>query len=170
MISSTPMSIDDQLNIAEKNLEFLLDWIGRYDNKSSVILGIDTGMLGVLATFAPDKAFWDSWMILFAFSSIILLLLSLLFVYLGNYPRLKGPSESLFYFGSICKKCLIQYQQGFSKRSKEECLNDLLEQCHRNSEIINQKFNYLKWAYLLLLLSVIPWVITIYLFRTITVP
>lgn len=167
IITSEPLSVDDQLDLAEKNLESLLEWIGRHDNKSSIILGIGTGMLGVIATFAPDKTFWDSLMITFAVFSIFPLLLSLLCVYLGNYPRLEGPSDSLFYFGSICKKCLIQYQQEFFKRTKEECLKDVLEQCHRNSEILNKKFKYLKWGYRLLLISVIPWIITIYLFRSI---
>lgn len=166
-MTDEPMSVKEQLGLAEKNLEYLLEWVGRFDSKSSVILGIDTGMLGVLATFAPAKNLWDSLMIGFAVLSIILLLISLLFVYLGNYPRLKGPSESLFYFGSICRKCFNQYQQEFSKRSTEEHLKDMLEQCHRNSEILNQKFKYLKWSYRLLLIGVIPWAITVYLFRSI---
>lgn len=163
------MSIDEQLDLAKKNLEFLLEWVGRHDYKSSIFLGIGTAMLGVIATFAPDKTYWDPPMVLSTIISVFLLLLSLLCVYLANYPRLEGSSDSLFYFGSICKKCLKQYQQEFSKRTKEECLKDVLEQCHRNSEILNKKFFYLKWGYRLLLGSVIPWVITIYLFRNITI-
>ena len=163
------MSIDEQLELAEKNLEFLLDWVGRHDNKSSIIFGLGTGMLGVIATFAPDKTSWYFQMALCAGVSIFLLLLTLLLVYLGNFPRLKGPSDSLFYFGSICKKCTDQYRVAVSKRTKEESLIDILEQCHRNSEILNIKFKYLKRAFLSLLISVIPWVITIYLFRSITV-
>lgn len=162
-----PMSGKEQLRLAEKNLEYLLEWIGRFDTKSSVILGIDTGMLGALATFAPAVNLWTLLMKGFAILSIILLLISLLFVYLSNYPRLKGSSDSLFYFGSVCQKCFDQYHQEFSKLSAEECLKDILGQCHRNSEILNQKFSYLKWAYRLLLVGVIPWAITIYLFRII---
>jgi len=47
------MSIQEKFDLAENNLEWLLDWIGRFDNKSSVILGLNIGMLGVLASFAP---------------------------------------------------------------------------------------------------------------------
>ena len=166
-MTGKPLSAKEQLGLARKNLEYLLEWVGRFDSKSSVILGIDTGMLGVLATFAPAQNLWDSQMRDSAILSIGLLLASLLFVYLGNYPRLKGPSESLFYFGSIRRKCFKQYQQEFSKRSTEEHLKDMLEQCHRNSKILNQKFNYLKWAYHFLIFSVLPWVFTIYLFRSI---
>lgn len=161
-----PMSVNEQLRLAEKNLEYLLEWVGRFDNKSSVILGIDTGMLGVLATFAPAKNLWDSLMIAFAILSTLFLSISLLFIYLGNYPRLKGPSNSLFFFGSICSKDFKKYQQEFTKRSYEEQLKDILEQCHRNSEILNQKFCYLKWAYRMLFVGVILWAITIYLFRS----
>jgi hypothetical protein len=168
VIASTPMSVDEQLDLAEKNLEFLLDWVGRHDYKSSIIFGIGTGMLGVIATFAPDQAFWYCEMIISAGISIFFLLLTLLLVYLGNYPRLEGRSDSLFYFGSICQKSRKQYQKRFSKRTKEEFLADILEQCHRNSEILNKKFKYLKYAFISLLISVIPWLITIYLFRSIT--
>jgi len=162
-----PIAAKEQLRLAEKNLDYLLEWVGRFDSKSSVVLGIDTGMLGVLATFAPARSLWNALMIGFALWSITLLSISLLFVYLGNYPRLKGSNESLFYFGSICKKRFNQYQREFSKRSDKEHLKDMLKQCHRNSEILSQKFRYLKWSYLLLLSSVIPWAISIYLFRNI---
>lgn len=162
-----PIAAKEQLRLAEKNLDHLLEWVGRFDSKSSVVLGIDTGMLGVLATFAPAKNMWNPLMIEFALLSTTLLSISLLFVYLGNYPRLKGSSESLFYFGSICKKRFNQYEREFSKRSTKEHLKDMLKQCHRNSEILSQKFRCLKWSYLLLISSVIPWAITIYFFRSI---
>lgn len=167
-MASRTVPLEKQLQLAEKNLDYLLEWVSRFDNKSYVVLGINTGMLGVIATFAPAVSLWDSLMIVFALLFIIFLTASLLFVYLGNYPRLKGPSDSLFYFGAVCNLKLDQYQQEFSKRSPEEHLKDLLEQCHRNSEILNQKFTYLKWAYRTLFVGVIPWAITIYLFRTIS--
>jgi hypothetical protein len=166
-MASRTMSLEKQLQLAEKNLDNLLEWVSRYDNKSYVILGINMGMLGVMATLAPPPNLLDSLMIAFTLLSIILLAVSQLFVYLGNYPRLKGPSNSLFYFGAVCNLKLDQYQQEFRKRSVEEHLKDMLGQCHRNSEILNQKFTYLRWAYRTLFVAVIPWVITIYLFRTV---
>jgi uncharacterized membrane protein len=163
------MTTDEQIKLAEKNLEFLLDWVARHDNKSSILFGIGTAMLGVIGTLAPDFSLWHTYLIITSGVSVGLLFLCLFFLYLGNYPRLRGPSNSLFYFGSICKNCKNQYKEKFSKQTKEECLADILEQCHRNSEIITEKFKYLKGAFVSLLLSVIPWLITIYLFRVIPV-
>lgn len=159
------MSKKDRILLAEKNLGHLLEWIGRFDTKSSVVLGIDTGMLGALATFAPAFNLWTPLMKGCVILSLILLLVSFLFVYLSNYPRLKGPNNSLFYFGSICRKCFEQYSLEFSGLSTDQCLEDILQQCHRNSEILNKKFANLRWAYRLLLLAVFPWAFTIYLFR-----
>lgn len=162
-----PMSVKEQLDFAEKNLDHLLEWIGRFDSKSSFIFGINTAMLGVLAALAPPRNLWNSLMIVFALVSVTLLSINFLFVYLGRYPQLKGPSESLLYFGSISKKGVKQYEQEFFKRSIEEHLKDMLKQCHRNAEILSLKFRYLKGAYLLLLSTVGPWAITIYLFTSI---
>lgn len=166
-LTEKKMSVGEQLHFAEANLDFLLEWVSRFDNKSYVVLGINTGMLGVLATFAPAANQWNPLMTVFTVLSIGLLSTSLLFVYLGNYPRLKGPNNSLFYFGSICKQEVNKYVKDFSKRTPAEHLRDLLEQCHRNSEILNQKFSYLGKAYKVLFIGVIFWAITIYLFRSI---
>ena len=167
-MSGTALSSKEQLSLAEKNLEILLEWVGRFDSKSSVVLGIETGMLGVLAASAPVPNLWTCIMILLTAPSIVFISMSLLFIYLSNYPRLKGSDNSLFYFGSICKHTLEKYKQEFSKRSAEEQLKDILEQCHRNSEIISKKFYWLRWAYRMLFIGVFPWGITLYLFRSIS--
>ena len=161
------MPTEQQLELAQKNLDYILEWVTRFDNKNYIVLGIETGMLGTLAALAPEAKLWYPLMIAFAALSLILLAIGLLLVYLGNYPRLKGPNDSLFYFGSICKTKLDEYERQFRKRSAEEHLKDLLGQCHRNSEILKQKFSYLTWAYRMLFIGVTPWAITIYLFRTI---
>jgi hypothetical protein len=159
--------METQLDLAEKNLDRLLEWVTRFDNKSSVVLGLNTGMLGVIGALAPSAKLWNPLVLFFAILSIVFLSIGLLFVFLGNYPRLKSPNNSLFYFGSACKKNINQYKQEFSKRSSEEHLQDLLEQCHRNSEILDQKFRYLSWAYNALFASIIPWAITVILFRSV---
>jgi hypothetical protein len=161
-------SVEKQLDLAEKNLDRLLEWVTRFDSKTSVVLGLDTGMLGAIGALAPAARFWDSLMLVFAILTMFFLSMGLLFVFLGNYPRLKSPNDSLFYFGSACRKDLNQYKQEFCKRVPEEHLQDLLEQCHRNSEILDHKFSYLSWAYVVLFASVIPWAVTIILFRSVS--
>lgn len=168
-MKSQEMSIQERLDFAEKNLECLLEWISRFDNKSSVILGLNSGMLGVLVSFAPPRDFWSPIMIISSIISLITLGSSFIFIYFANYPRTKGPKKSLLYFGSIAEKSFLEYQQAFLKRSAEEHLNDVLEQSHRNSEILAKKFMCLKWAYRMLLVSLIPWSITLFFFRSIII-
>ena len=166
-MSTNAISIQEHIQATEKNLERLLDWVSRLDSKFPIILGIDTAMLGVLATFAPPLCLWSQLMTYFTILSVIFLGSTLLFVYLGSYPQTKGPKKSLLYFGSIAKSSFSEYRQIFLNQNPENYLNDLLEQCHRNSEIIDLKFKRLKWAYRTLSIGVLPWAITVYLFNSI---
>lgn len=162
------MTVQEKLVLAEKNLEILVAWVGRLDNKTPIVLGINSGMLGMLVTFAPPLKNWTPGLFLLTLLSVLGIGVSFVFFYFSSYPRTKGPEESLFYFGSIAKKSNIEYQQAFLKRNAEEQLIDILEQCHRNSEIITNKFWCLKGAYISLILSICFSAITIYFFRSLT--
>lgn len=162
-------STREQLEAAERRLDRLLDWVSRSDTKFSIILGVDTGMLGFLATSAPASAV-SIRAIVVAAASVVLLVASLFFIYRGTYPRTKGPSKSLVYFGSIAGEGLDDLKERFRACSASDHLDDVLGQVHRNSEILNWKFAELQRAYLCLLLAVIPWAITLYLFGAVPPP
>ncbi len=168
-MSEGDWSAREQLEAAEKRLDRLLDWVGRSDTKFSIVLGVDTGMLGFLATSAPSGTVPVA-AIIFAALSVLLLVASLVFIYRGTYPRTKGPSRSLVYFGSIAEEDLRDLKQRFLACGKEDHLDDVLEQVHRNSEILNIKFTELQKAYRCLLVAVIPWAITLYLFGIVPPP
>src|SRR6266404_3150727 len=97
----TYMNENERIRIAELNLSRLLDWVGRIDAKSSVVLGINTAMLGVLAGFAPAVHLWTTMTALLAAVGSLSPLASLCCVYVVNYPQTKGPSASLNFFGGI---------------------------------------------------------------------
>ncbi len=164
------MNVDEQVRIAELNLSRLLDWVGRIDAKSSVVLGIDTAMLGTLVGFAPAYRLWSTRAILFSQSAVLFPIVSLCCVYFVNYPQTKGPTTSLNFFGGISKRTFREYQDAFMKVSAAEHLGDVLEQCHRNAAIVSKKFVALKWAYRTLLIGVLPWMICLYYFRAISLP
>lgn len=158
-------STQERLEAAEKTLDRLLDWVGRSDTKFSVVLGVDTGMLGFLATSAPARPNLAA--VIIAAASALLLALSLFFVYRGLYPRTKGPSGSLAYFGSIANVEREDLKASFLDRPVEDHLDDVLDQIHRNSEIVSLKFKALRWSYRCLLLSTIFWTVALYLFGAI---
>lgn len=168
-MSEKNLSIQEQLAAAEQRLDRLLDWVGRSDTKFSVVLGVDTAMLGFLATSASARPV-PLGAIIFALASVALLVLSLIFVYRGTYPRTHGPNESLVYFGSIAEKELEKFKNEFLAYDLQSHLNDVLEQIHRNSEILNGKFAKLQRAYESMLIAAIPWTISLYLFGVVPPP
>lgn len=159
------MSLSDRIQAAERNLERLLEWVNRFDSKSSLVLGIDASMLGVVSGLAPPFRMWTGLAVTLAGLTITLLAVGLGFVFAGVFPRTKGP-KSLLYFGSVGKMPFSDYRQMFLEQTDRSYLNDLLEQCHRNSEILNHKFGALQWSYRAVLFAVIPWGATIFLFRS----
>jgi len=68
---TTELTIQEKLDLAEKNLEILLEWGGRFDNKSHIVLGIDNGVLGVLVTFAPPLKYWTLGLFLLTLLSVV---------------------------------------------------------------------------------------------------
>ncbi len=159
------MTKKEQIQLAVNNLERLLEWISRYDTKSSIILGIDTGMIAILISFTPHINAWNLFMIFSAITSVIILGTTLFFIQFGSYPRTKASNKSLIYFGTISEFSSDEFKKQFCNQKEEDYLNDLLEQCHRNAEIITLKFKNLKIAYRLLSFAIIPWIITIFLFK-----
>lgn len=159
----------EQLEAAERRLDRLLDWISRSDTKFSIILGVDTGMLGFLATSTPASALPVRATVL-ATVSVALLVASLAFIYRGTYPRTKGPGGSLVYFGSMAGKDLEDLKESFWACSLKGHLDDVLGQVHRNSEILDRKFTELQRAYRCLVAAVIPWSATLYLLGVIPPP
>ncbi len=89
--------IHERVGVAERNLERVLDWISRFDNRSPVLLGIITGMLGVLSGFAPPPEVWTQEMIGSTSLTIVLLAGSFIAIYFGSYPRLKGSGPTGFH-------------------------------------------------------------------------
>lgn len=168
-MSEKNASIQEQLGAAEQRLDRLLDWVGRSDTKFSVVLGVDTAMLGFLATSAPAGPVPVS-VLIFALAAGALLVLSLIFVYRGTYPRTQGPGGSLVYFGSIAEKDSEEFKNKFLACDLQDHLNDVLEQIHRNSEILNGKFEKLQRAYECMLVAAIPWTVTLYLFGLVPPP
>jgi Family of unknown function (DUF5706) len=161
------MNEAERIRIAECNLSRLLDWVGRVDAKSSVVLGVATAMLGVLASVAPAPHLWTRYTAVLAVLGAVCPIVSLCCVYFVNYPQTKGSGTSLNFFGGISKHTFREYETAFMNSTVADHLRDVLEQCHRNAEIVNSKFSSLKWAYRSLVVGVIPWMVCLYYFRSI---
>ncbi len=58
------------------------------------------------------------------------------------------------------------FKRRFLALTRQDYLDDLLGRCHRNACIVAHKFTRLRWAYRLMFLGVVPWAVTLYLFKT----
>lgn len=155
---------DKQLVDASRDqLNRILGFFPRVEAKSSLVFGIDVGMLTLLAINAPTIRSLE-WYMVFAVIPVLLLGASLYYLYQGSFPNLEGGSESLIYFREIARKTESNFIETFKKQTDDAYIKDLLGQIWRNSEILKQKFDHLKLAFSFLAWAILPWLISIAMF------
>lgn len=150
-----------KIGLANDQLNRVLGFFARLDAKHSVVLAIDTGMLAFLAARSPALGNLLGWLGVAPGLTLILLAISIGYLYAGGSPNLLGGEQSLTYFREIAKRTEGKYTDAFLAVSDEEYLKDLLGQVWRNSEILAAKFDHLKRALLFLALAIIPWLVAI---------
>jgi hypothetical protein len=151
---------------ARDQLNLVLSFFPRVESKSSVLLAIDTSMLGFLATKAPRWQGCSTWMAVAATLTVLLLSASIVMLYRGAFPQLSGGHGSLIYFREIANRTEHRFVEEFKAQTDEQYVNDLLGQAWRNSEILRTKFDCLKHAFAFMALAILPWLTTIVLFAT----
>ena len=147
---------------AEHNLDRLLDWIGRYDNRAALLFTLDTAMVGILALSLSSSTGFGYSPILLGFF-ILTVGISILGTAFTIFPRLKGPTDSLLYFGSIAKLEKKNYIELFKTRTPTVYLDDLLAQCHINAKILDRKFKVFRISLTISMVAVIFWSLSLYL-------
>ena len=66
----------------------------------------------------------------------------------------------MLYFNEIAKRTEAKHIETWKSLEESEYLADLLGQVWRNSEILKQKFEHVKWAFYALALALVPWRMT----------
>lgn len=151
-------------SILETNLSRLLGWIQAADSRVGLILPLTTGMLGVIAAVVPkDMCAWTFVPIFSAGIASFLLVLSLVFIALASFPRTKGPEESMIFFGGIASVKLEKYDEKMKALSSEEYISDLIAQCHRNAQIAERKYHWVKRSITCIFVSLLPWTAAIFM-------
>lgn len=158
---------DQQIDLLEKELNRLLLWIQSVETRMSWVLPLSTAMLGAVAVLAPAFTKWTIFPAIVTVFAVLLLALSIVFSALSSFPRTTGPKGSLIYFGGIVSKELEQYSKAVKDLTKEEYINDLIRQCHRNAQVAERKFTWIQRALGCVFLAAAPWVVSIYLLYSI---
>jgi hypothetical protein len=156
----------DSTKDARDQLNLVLGFFPRVDAKSSAVLAVNTGMLAVLASNAPPWGTMPLGSILAASLTLLLIAGSFWFLYKIAFPTLSGGQQSLIYFREIANRTESKFIDEFIAQEETSLLRDLLGQVWRNSEILKMKFDALRWAFVLMAVAVIPWVIAVFLFSS----
>ena len=159
-MDDSALLIEQQIDISEKNLGRLLDWNGRFDNKSSVLIAIDFGIMGVLALVSHSR--YSLYEEISIGLSLGFLAVSILSIIYGEYPRIKPPSNSLIYSNTIARRNLETFKSDFKKLSKEGYLVDLLDQCYVNARIIDRKAHSFRFGLLWTVAAIVPWTVAVF--------
>jgi hypothetical protein len=157
---------DKLISAAKDELQLILSFFSRAESRSSVVLAIDTGMAGFLVSRAPALQSFSCWMTIASILTLILLAVSIAFLYFGNAPNLKGGEGSLIYFGEISNLREHKFIEAFKAQSELDYTNDLLGQSWRNAKILGIKFLCLKWAFRFMAVAIIPWLVSLALFAS----
>ena len=132
-------------------------WFSAADSKIAPILAIDTAMLGVLFALLAKNPISFSSSLIVPFISAVLLVLSILNLVVCTFPQLSGPKNSIIYFGGITEYTTEDYKSKINNISDLELMEEITEQCHRNAEIANSKFQRIRWAMIFLYISFLFW-------------
>jgi hypothetical protein len=161
------MTKTEQIAAAEKNLERLLEWVTRCDNKTVIILGIVTALSGVFVTLIASTQIWTYCKQAATVLTTLFLLLEFACIFNANIPRTRGPTgpRSLLFFETIAETGVDEYRKAFTSQTQDEYLADLTRQCHRNAQIVSMKFQSLTWAYRLLIPVLFFWAMSLYFLR-----
>jgi len=155
----------EKLLVAAKDeLNLVLGFFPRVESRSSVVLAIDTGMAGFLAASAPALHSFSFWMAVTGIATLVLLSVSIGFLYAGSAPNLKGGEGSFVYFGEISIHREHKFIESFCEQTEKAYANDLLGQAWRNANILGVKFHCLKWAFRFMAIAIPPWLVTLFLF------
>ena len=149
------------LSASRDELVLVLSFFPRADAKASVVLAVDTGMVGYLAAHLPgiDSMRW--WEFLAPALTIALLAWSFWHLYRGAFPQLKGGEGSLVYFREVAGRTETKFVDGFTAQEESAYVKDILGQAWRNSQILKAKFDDLKHSFILMAVAAVPWTISL---------
>jgi Family of unknown function (DUF5706) len=149
------------LETAERQLDRTHSFFSRIDNKVSALLAISTGQFAIVALNLRSDDFLQIYIQVAFLIFFILASFSIYWLYLATYPNLKGGVRSLTFFAEIARMKEQDFVSTYSSLDEDALKEDIIRQIHRNSEIVNSKFDNLKRATTAIIISSIPWLVLI---------
>ena len=157
------MEAKQLVDTTKYQLTLVLQFFSRVEAKASVVLAVNTGMLGALAGNLPSPQNFQ-WRMVVAIVPVLLIGVSDWFLFRITFPDLRGGSDSLIYFRTIAQRTEHKFIEEFMASNTDDYVKDMLGQIWRNSEILSKKFDHLKIAFIVMLIAILPWVVSLAIF------
>lgn len=149
------MEENERLSFALEQLDRIQGLHNRIENRSSVILATNLGMISIIILNLDHQSI--SW---FAAGAMIMNMLAIGLILALSLSHLKNTVQpSDLYFKDIAKQKPSKYISKIKKISHEELIDDALCQIWRNSEIISMKFFKMQLSFIFTCLAALPWLI-----------
>ncbi|MEO0772995.1 MAG: Pycsar system effector family protein [Pseudomonadota bacterium] len=150
----------DRMGALEKSLERQIGFVRAAESRVAFLMSALTLSLGVwIAGFHAVEIGVAS--VIIGCLALILLICSFYNLWLSLYPNMRGPKNSLIYFGGITDRPLEDFYTCMMDVSEEDYRADLVEQIYVNAEIAKKKFKQAKLAMFFWFGSLVP--LTIFL-------
>lgn len=140
-----------------------LGWITAAESKVPAIFAIDTAMLGVVAALIGSANCFTTISALSLGLTILALTTAVGCLAMAMFPRTQGPNGSSIFFGGIAVQERSSFVEEFREMEDEKYLEDLLSQVHRNAEIAELKFSWVKRSFIATFLGLPFWATSVFL-------
>lgn len=144
------------LENAKYQLNLVISFISMIDGRAAVVLGLNIGLLGILALNFTSIDFIYIWPVIFPVITLTLSVMSLYHIYKCFYPQLSGGDKSIVYFKEVANRTKNTFITEFKDISNKDYAEEILAQTWRNSQIVKAKFEHLKSAFIYLLVNLVP--------------
>ncbi|HBP17402.1 MAG TPA: hypothetical protein DEA08_06380 [Planctomycetes bacterium] len=165
---ASPISASSRLELAEKNLERVCQWIVVADQKGAFLLAFAGVVVGtcLLQFSVLQQAFFgthDGAYKVLVWVALIVALLSTTassfqIIRMG-WPTVTAEGDSLLFFGTIQAKTSETFASEFQAQTEEQVLADLLSQTHINSRIAFTKHRLLSQAFCFMATGLVAWTV-----------
>ncbi|MDO8975874.1 Pycsar system effector family protein [Reyranella sp.] len=151
------MDNKEKRDFSAKHLDRVLGFFARVEAKASFLFAINTTLLALIALNLrkSDLSLW--YVMVPGIAAVLLLVVSLWFIYQCHFPKLEGGSGSLVYFAEISKRTELGFVNECEAVSEEALIKDYLGQTWRNAQILTAKFGHVKAAFTMTGLALVPW-------------
>lgn len=148
-----------ELATIENQLDRILSFFPRIEARINGLFGVNTLILaaGALNISVEDLKLW--YVTIPGTIAVIALAMSYVFLFRANFPDVRGGAGSLVFFAEIQKRTETGYLDEFLACSEEELRKDMIGQIWRNSQILCEKYIYVKKAIISTTVALLPFFI-----------